>query len=206
MLFFLTTKRGCAASGVAPDGRRGVAVAIEAWRLRAPSRRVVRPSGSPRIPATKAPFGRHENVQASRRWHENSSSSIERTNWREDVSSRAHRAFLEPQVNNHGVRFQTKRVVTPPKSKVLVACLRLVAKRLVRRFHSSTASLDEATKCFARRFYSPTGSFDKATKCFREIDGRLERFRVAKRFRDERTGKTRRVGADAVVAAKAARL
>ena len=154
----------------------------------------------------------------------NSSSSIERTNWREDVSSRAHRAFLEPQVNNHGVRFQTKRVVAPPKSKVLVACLRLVAKRLVRRFHSSTGSLDEATKCFARRFYSltgsfdkatkcfarrfysPTGSFDKATKCFRVIDGRLERFRVAKRFRDERTGKTRRVGADAVVAAKAARL
>ena len=115
-------------------------------------------------------------------------------------------ASLELQVNNHGVRFQTKRVVTPPKSKVLVACLRLVAKRLVRRFHSSTGSLDKATKGFARRFYSLTGSFDTATKCFREIDGRLERFRVAKRFRDERTGKTRRVGADAVVAAKAARL
>ena len=133
-------------------------------------------------------------------------------------------AFLELQVNNHGVRFQVKQVATPPKSKVLVACLRLVAKRLVRcfrsstgsldeatkcfarRFYSLTGSLDEATKCFARRFYSLTGSFDKATKCFRAIDGRLERFRVAKRFRDERTGKTRRVGADAVVAAKAVRL
>ena len=51
--FFLTTNRCCAASVVPPDGRRGIAVAIEAWRLRAPSRRVVRPSGSPRIPVTK---------------------------------------------------------------------------------------------------------------------------------------------------------
>ena len=71
VLFFLTTKRGCAASCVPHDGRRGIAVATEACRLRAPSRRVVRPSGSPRGPVTKTRVARHENLQASRREHEN---------------------------------------------------------------------------------------------------------------------------------------
>ena len=70
VLFFLTTKRGCAASCVPHDGRRGIAVATEACRLRAPSRRIVRPSGSPRVPVTKARVARHENLPASRREHE----------------------------------------------------------------------------------------------------------------------------------------
>ena len=154
-MFFLTTNRGCAASGVPPDGRRGITVVLEAWRLRAPSRRVVRPSGSPRIPVTKARVPRDTKtfkplVDGTKILRVLSSEQIGVKMCRAERIA----AFLEPQVNNHSVRFQTKRVVTPPKSKVLVACLRLVAKRLVRRFHSSTGSLDEATKCFARRFYS----------------------------------------------------
>ena len=135
MLFSLTTKRGCAASGVPPDGRRGVAVAIEAWRLRAPSRRVVRPSGSPRIPVTKARVPRDTKtfkplVDGTKILRVLSSEQIGVKMCRAERIA----ASLELQVNNHGVRFQTKRVVTPPKSKVLVACLRLIAKRLVRRF------------------------------------------------------------------------
>jgi hypothetical protein len=70
VLFFLTTKRGCAASCVPHDGRRGIAVATEACRLRAPSRRAVRPSGSPRVPVTKTRVARHENLPASRRERE----------------------------------------------------------------------------------------------------------------------------------------
>ena len=94
MLFSLTTKRGCASSRVPHDARRGLAAAIEACRLRASSLPHRSPFGLAAHPRHEsARSARHENVQASRRGHENSSSSIERTNWREDVSSRTHRGI-----------------------------------------------------------------------------------------------------------------
>ena len=119
MLFSLTTKRGCASSCVPHDERRGIVAAIEACRLRASSL-------SHRSPFGLAAQPRHEN--ALRATRKSLPPAVDGTKILRVLSSeqvgvkmrRAERfeAFLELQVNNHGVRFQTKQVATPPKSKV----------------------------------------------------------------------------------------